>query len=1154
MLHKLKALAPVAFGLGFASRAGDSSNPQDIAPAARGRDKWIWIANPEPTHNSYIQVRKLFQLSAAPTKAEIKISADSRYKLYVNGRYVGKGPVRSGEGYAYFDTHDVAEILGKGKNVIAILAHHIGESTRSYTPRRPGVICKVEMTVGGQPLEFGTDETWKVRRAAEWTNAGARLNPYLGFQEVYDAAQAADGWTEIRFSEKGWEQAAALGEAPDMPWGELFSRQIPQLREQTIIPRAVAGVYNAPEVARDTPPASIPDMMASSELSPLKAGAVKHPEALTSDSGTAEVRTPRGDRGVAIILDFGREVFGNVEVGIAGSGTGYIDLGYAEALSDGHVKPNVGDTRYTDRILLKKGKLAWQSFEPRAFRYLQVEFRRCSKPVAIDYIRVNQTTYPVEHVGMFECNDRLLNDIWTAGALTTELCMEDALIDTPWRERAQWWGDARVLSRAAYYAFDDTKLLAQGLRQIASSQDKHGAIPGLYPSGEKMASPDFALLWVFSILDYFGFADDTELVRDLYPAVEALLKWFARYENEDGMLENVPGALLIDRADLEREGEVTSLNCLYYQALRVASALASISEKPEAAQEYITKAERLRIVINKFMYVPRRGLYAECRVGGKLVEKFSRQTNIFAALFDIGDQYQKSGILRVLSNGSLPDVATPYFASYYLEALYSIDAHDRALDYIRRKWGDMVKAGSTTLWEKFTADGALCHGSATCPTRDLIAEYVGIKPVLGTHRFSVTPHTADLKWARGSVNTDHGLLTVAWRATRNRLDIDLTIPDGLKVDVYPPGPIDSTISVDGKHWPTRVVTLSGGRRHIRVIAPKASRAPVYDEAVPTLAPHVEVLEHGIRIGRHGTAIEPRKRTRLRRKEKDEQVTAAEEPIVVSFAPEEPAEAEERPKTRGRSRRGGRAKVALAESETAEQAVEPAPEATETESVQKPASEPAAAAEVEAEAPAAKRRRRPRGRGGRGRGTGTPAPESVQEETAGETPEEVSHEAGAEPEPEAAPEAAWEATAPRKRRRSRGRGGRGRSRAPEAANGEAPSAEPEPVESPPEPAEPEQAATPEGEEAAAAKRRRRSRGRGGRGRSRAPEADGAEAASEKPDRESAPTAEVAPVAEASDALPAVEETDQPRPRRRTYRRRTARTESRSENSGENPTAE
>lgn len=922
--------------------------------------KWIWIANADPVPNSYIHARKTFTLDRTPTSAVIKASADSRYKLFVNGHYVGKGPVRSAQGHCYVDSHDVTALLVRGTNVVAFLVHHIGENTYAYSAGAPGLICLVELDTGVERRSFGTDETWKVRRAVEWTASGARMSHRLGFQEVYDAAEAHDDWNQVRCSERGWEHAEVVGIPPALPWGELKPRQIPLLSEEQIAPRAIVGAYNGAEVGRETPAASMPAIMADTNLTALRSGQVKNLEALLSEEGQTHIRTPRGDKSVTIVLDFGREVFGNVEIGLAGAG-GCIDIGYGELLQEGRVKPNRHDTRYTDRIYLRRGKLAWQSFEPRAFRYAQIEFRRCPRPVALDYVRVNQTTYPVRRTATFECSDKLISKIWEAGVYTTQLCMEDTFIDCPWRERGQWWGDARILSRTAYYAFNDTALLAQGLRQLATAQTVDGAIHGVYPPGDMEIAPDFALLWVFSILDYYAFSDDAELVRELYPAVRRLLEWFAQFAGDSGMLADVPGRLLIDRADLERRGEVTSLNCFYHQALRIAAVLASVAGADDEAEEYHHTANRLKVAINKLMYVPRRGLYAECRIDGKLVEKFSRQTNILAALFEITDQYQKAGILRQLTNGTLPELGTPYFASYFLEALYSAERHTEALDYIRRRWGRMIEAGATTLWEDFDADtqGALCHGSAVCPTRDLIAEFVGIKPVPGVHRFAVTPHPADLKWARATVETKTGLLAVDWRMSRNRLDIEVEVPQGLKVDVYPPGPIDSTIAVDGKSWPARFVTLSEGKHTVRVTEPKPQKIATYDESPSTLMPHVEVLDKGIRIGRRGVAIEPRRRTR-RAAKKEEPI-----PTEPERATDEELKPTEEPSTPKRRTRGGRTRR--------KQPAAVEPQLAEPVTIPEAAPEPAATEATEPETPAeniptAKRRRGTRGGRGRKRKT------------------------------------------------------------------------------------------------------------------------------------------------------------------------------------------
>lgn len=931
---------------------------------------WIWTDSADSVRNSYIRARRSFSLESRPDRAVLAASADSKYKLYVNGVYVGKGPVRSGDGYVYYDTHEITGLLRPGLNAVAFLVHHFGESTFGYVPAAPGLICRLDIQHGDRVETIVTDETWKVCHALDWTSEGDRMSPRLGFQEVYDAERLTADWNSADASEESWSSAVVVGRPPSAPWGELRAREIPLLAEERFLPSGVVGVFNSPEFDRDTPVPKLPDIMAAAELSPLTAGRVEDVRALMAPDGLTVVRTPRGGTGVVVILDFGREVFGNVELGIADSGGGCIDLGYGELLEDGRVKPNRADTKYLDRVMLGEGRLAWQSFEPRAFRYMQLEFRGLRRPVALEYVRINQTTYPAESVGVFECSDSLLNEIWRVGAYTTRLCMEDTFIDCPWRERAQWWGDARIESRVAYYAFGDTELLAQGLRQIAHSQKPDGSVMAMYPAGEERMLPDYSLIWVFSLLDYYAFSDDAELIEEVYPNVRRLMEWFRGFEDQDGLLSDVPGWLFIDWADLEKQGEVTALNCFYYQALRVASVVAGIAGEQEDGAAYLEAADRLRRAINKYLYSPRRGLYADCRVDGRIVEKFSRQANALAALFDIPDHYQKSTIHRQLINGGLPEVRTPYFMSYVLEALYAGERHDDALDIIRRKWGDMIRDGATTFWEMFTPEASLCHGWSACPTRDLLAEYVGIKPALGAQRYTVAPHTGGLKWAKGSVATPHGPLSVEWKAVRNSLNIDLEVPDSVRVDVYAPSISERVvISVDGKTWRSRFVTLGAGSHRVRVTADRPARPAVTDSGLaPAPLPQVEVLEEVSQLGRRRPqdavrrrrrAGEREPRTRERRPEREKPAAVQKEEVAAEPAPAPvgppQAEPEKKPRTR---RRGGRGR-----SKPVETVVETAPEVqTQPEPAVQPEQPESSAQQVDS-APTA---RKPRRRGGRGR--------------------------------------------------------------------------------------------------------------------------------------------------------------------------------------------
>jgi len=1101
MFTHLNALMTTAVGAdgGRRSRRGGRRHHRRAEPAQAEESlgKWIWIDEPRDTHNSYVLARKTFKLSGQPAEAVIKTSASHRYKLYVNGEYVGQGPVRGGHGCVYYDDYDIAHLLRKGDNVIALIAHH--QETGA-----PGFICKAEIVDGEDLHAFGTDETWLVRKAEDRSPEGVALGEGIGFQEVCEAAKLTTKWNEVKLNARGWTEAVVVEESSSV---ELLPRDVPFLTEQIVLPKAVLGEFSSPGRPIDTPMRDLAAIISGSPLSTLSAGSVKGTQTLLEDSGEAHIRTARGDTGVVLLLDFGREVRGNIEVGIAGSGSGIIDLAYGETLDDGRVKPTRGGLDYVDRIKLHKGALQWSSFEPRAFRYIQLEFRRCSRTVALDYVRVNELVYPAEQSAGFECSDRTLNQIWDAAVTTTRLCMEDVFLCSPRHPRTQEWTDARILARAAFYVCDDTSLIAQGLRQLARGQRRDGSMPGVYPTRDDSASADTPLLWVFSILDYYAFTDDLDLVRELYGNVRDLIKWYRRFAGPEGMLGDVPGDLFIEETDLDPRGEVTTLNCLYYQALRVAAVMASITGRDDEAEGLMDEARVLKSAINKYLYSTPRGLYAQSRTENGPVERFSKQANILAALFDIPDQYQRATIYRQAISGSLADISTTCLASLLLEALYAGERHDEALEMMRSRWQAMLNAGASTFWEAFSGDGALCRGWSVGPARDLLAEYVGIKPALGSSRYTVEPHIADLRWARGSMRTPKGDLVVDWRIERGVFSLKISVPDGLTVDAYPPTPAQAAITVDGKSQVSRVFTFEGGQHIIRVRAARpAKSAPIDQGLEPAPFETVEVLGNLPAYGRRRLRGDDRPR---RRKTEDSVADTEAEAedydeitgVEPATEPEEQSEqVEKKPRRRGRRGGRGRRRAATSESEAvSEPDAETSPASDEATAPTTPEDAP-----LEEEEKAPRRSRRSR-RGGRGRKR--PSPEGTAPTI---EPAPAAEDAQAQPDSPVADE-----SDPEKKPRRRGRrGGRGRSSASsedaEAVTSEAASAERQ-VEAAPAP-EPEKKP-----------RRRGTRG----GRPRSSNADGDTPV--EPSEETPPSPTVTPPHEERGALD--QETVEKKPRRR-----------------------
>ena len=70
--------------------------------------------------------RKEITLAEAPRQVKAWLTADAKYRLYVNGRLVSRGPVDMGRDYAggetrrwFYDYRDLTPYFTPGKNVIA---------------------------------------------------------------------------------------------------------------------------------------------------------------------------------------------------------------------------------------------------------------------------------------------------------------------------------------------------------------------------------------------------------------------------------------------------------------------------------------------------------------------------------------------------------------------------------------------------------------------------------------------------------------------------------------------------------------------------------------------------------------------------------------------------------------------------------------------------------------------------------------------------------------------------------------------------------------------------------------------------------------------------------------------------------------------------
>jgi alpha-L-rhamnosidase len=209
----------------------------------------IWAAGPIQ-NGSVALFRRRFDLPSGAVEAALDVFADTRYEVWLDGEWLGRGPARFGLKRQEFDTYALGP-LAPGAHQLAILVQY-APNTRRSVDLGGGLHAGLRERVDGAwRTLLATDERWRALVSPAWdAEAGpVHRGSLIGPMELLDLRRLPQEWPQLKYDDRSWPAARALvdGSGGD-PFPALLPRTIPPLVETIRLPvRVVESGWISPQ-------------------------------------------------------------------------------------------------------------------------------------------------------------------------------------------------------------------------------------------------------------------------------------------------------------------------------------------------------------------------------------------------------------------------------------------------------------------------------------------------------------------------------------------------------------------------------------------------------------------------------------------------------------------------------------------------------------------------------------------------------------------------------------------------------------------------------------------------------------------------------------------------------------------------------------------
>ena len=187
------------------------SPSQSVAPAGTidlSPARLIWFPQQRCLNCTFILFRREINLPAAPISARGWLTADSRYRLWVNGQRVQWGPPPCDPRVQDVDPMDIASLLVAGKNGIGVEVCFFGAGEGTWVMGSPGFIFKLDIETAGEGQngrgqQIVSDSSWSSLLDRSHRPGMYKRWFLRALQEEFDARLHEHGWTPGSIAGRG---------------------------------------------------------------------------------------------------------------------------------------------------------------------------------------------------------------------------------------------------------------------------------------------------------------------------------------------------------------------------------------------------------------------------------------------------------------------------------------------------------------------------------------------------------------------------------------------------------------------------------------------------------------------------------------------------------------------------------------------------------------------------------------------------------------------------------------------------------------------------------------------------------------------------------------------------------------------------------------